>query len=106
MTQDSSPATASGALRSLKGRVRQAAKAGALRAVAFVLARPRLDGFLRRQLFRFPVVAGRVRAALARSRRVEWQSLPTLPTDESELTDAARQVLYDLKRALERTRQP
>lgn len=106
MSQDASPATASGALRSLKRTVRQGAKAIALRAVAFVVARPRLDGFLRRQLFRFPVLAGRVRAAVARSRRAEWQSLPTLPTDESELTDAARQVLYDLKRALERARQP
>ncbi|MFC5511707.1 hypothetical protein ACFPOU_11295 [Massilia jejuensis] len=106
MTQDSSPATAPGALRSLKRTARQGAKAIALRAVAFVVARPRLDGFLRRQLFRFPVLAGRVRAAVARSRRADWQSLPTLPTDESELTDAARQVLYDLKRALERTRQP
>lgn len=106
MTQDSSPGMASGAMRSLKRTARQVAKDAALRAVAFIVARPRLDGFLRRQLFRFPGLAGRVRAAVARSRRADWQTLPTLPTDESELTDAAREVLYGLKRALERNRQP
>jgi hypothetical protein len=92
--------------RSLKRAARQAVKAAALRVVAFVVARPRLDGFLRRQLFRFPGLAGRMRAAVARSRRPDWQSLPTLPTDEAALTDAARQVLHDLRRALDSTRQP
>ena len=93
-------------LLTIRRAARRVVKAAALRAAAFVLARPRLDGFLRRQLFRFPGLAGRVRAALARSRRADWQTLPTLPTDEAELTDSARQVLHDLRRAIEHTRYP
>jgi hypothetical protein len=92
--------------RAVRRVVRQALKAFALRAVGFIVARPRLDGFMRRQLFRFPGLAGRVRAAIARSRRSDWQTLPALPIDEADLTDPARQVLRDLRRALERTRQP
>jgi hypothetical protein len=102
MTQDSS----SSAPLSLKRAARRAVKTAALRAVAFVIARPHLDGFLRRQLFRFPGLAGRVRAAVARSRRADWQVLPTPLADEADLTDAARQVLSDLKRAIDRNRQP
>lgn len=101
MTQGSS----SPAPRSLKRAMRRAVKATALRAVAFVLARPRLDDFLRRQLFRFPGMAGRVRAAVARSRRADWQVLPAPLADEADLTDAGRQVLHDLRRAIGR-RQP
>ena len=89
----------------LKQAIRRAVKVIALRAVAFVVARPGLDGFLRRQLFRFPGFAGRVRAAVARSRRADWQVLPSPLADEADLTDAARQVLSDLKRAIERNRQ-
>jgi len=85
---------------------RRAVKAVALRTVGFIIARPGLDAFLRRQLFRFPGLAGRVRAALARSRRTAWQSLPPVMTDEADLTDAARQVLRDLQRAAARPRQP
>ena len=103
MTQDSSPPAAP---RSLKRVARQTVKAAALRTIAFVIARPRLDGFLRRQLFRFPGLAGQVRAAVARSRRADWRPLPTPVADEAELTDAARQVLHDLRRAIGRTRQP
>ena len=102
MTQDpSSPAPLT-----VKRAARRAVKTAALRAVAFVVARPRLDGFLRRQLFRFPGLAGRVRAAVARSRRADWQALPTPVADEAELTDAARQVLHDLRRAIDHPRQP
>jgi len=90
----------------IKRAARRVVKTAALRAVAFVLARPRLDGFLRRQLFRFPGLAGRIRAVLARSRRADWHPLPTLPTDEAELTDSARQVLYDLRRAINHIRHP
>ncbi len=74
----------------------------ALGAVAFIVARPRLDDFLRRQLYRFPGIAGRVRGAISHSRRADWQSLPALPLDESELTEGARQVLHDLRRAIEK----
>lgn len=102
MGQDSSvPAP-----RTLKRAASRVVKNAALRAVAFVIARPRLDGFLRRQLFRFPGLAGRVRAAVARSRRADWQVLPTPLADEADLTDAARQVLYDLHRAIDRNRLP
>ncbi len=92
--------------RSLKRAASRIFKNAALRAVAFVIARPRLDNFLRRQLFRFPGLAGRVRAAVARSRRADWQVLPTPLADEADLTDAARQVLYDLRRAIDRNRLP
>lgn len=80
---------------------RQLAKAAALRAITFVVARPRLDDFLRRQIYRFPGLAGRLRGAVALSRRADWQSLPILLSDEAELTDSARQVLADLRRALD-----
>jgi hypothetical protein len=76
----------------------------ALRAVAFILAHPRLDLFLRRQIYRFPKLAGRARAAVAQSRRSDWQALPVQLTNETELTDSARQVLQDLRRALGHTR--
>lgn len=85
---------------------RQFVKTIALRAVAFIVARPRLDDFLRRQIYRFPSLAGRVRAAVAHSRRADWQSLPVVLSDEAELTDAARQVLQDLRRAIDHTRTP
>ena len=106
MTQGPSTTPVPAVPRTLKQAARQAAKAMALRAVAFVIARPQLDGFLRRQLFRFPGLAGRVRAAMARSRRTDWQALPVLATDEAELTDLARQVLHDLRRAIGHTHQP
>ena len=81
--------------------LRRLAKNGALGLVAFVVARPRLDDFLRRQIYRFPGLAGRVRASVAHSRRADWQTLPVLLTDETELTDDARQVLHDLRRAID-----
>lgn len=85
---------------------KQFVKRAALRAVAFVVARPRLDDFLRRQIYRFPGLAGRVRAVVAHSRRADWQSLPAVLSDEAELTDNARQVLRDLRRAIDHTRTP
>ena len=85
---------------------RQLVKRAALCAVAFIVARPRLDDFLRRQIYRFPGLAGRVRAAVAQSRRADWQSLPVLLNDEAELTDGAREVLRDLRRAIDHTRTP
>lgn len=85
---------------------RQFVKKMALRAVAFIVAHPRLDDFLRRQIYRFPGLAGRVRAAVAHSRRADWQSLPVVLSDEAELTDNARQVLQDLRRAIDHTRTP
>ena len=88
----------------LPSLVRQFVKKAALRALAFVVARPRLDDFLRRQIYRFPALAGRARAAIAHSRRADWQPLPVLLSDEAELTDGARQVLQDLRRAIDRER--
>lgn len=105
MAQQSSP-TAPAAPLSLKSALRRAAKRAALQGVAFIVARPHLDAFLRRQIFRFPGLAGRVRAAIARSRRSDWQPMPTPLADEADLTDAARQVLHDLQRAIGRSRQP
>jgi len=89
----------------LKGAVRRFAKRAALGAVAYIVARPRLDDFLRRQIYRFPALAGRVRASVAQSRRSDWQTLPVPLADEAELSDGARQVLRDLQRAIERARQ-
>ena len=104
----SAPAAAPGA--TLPGRasrlVRQLVKKTALGAVAFIVARPGLDEFLRRQIYRFPGIAGRVRAAVAHSRRADWQTLPVLLADEAELSESARQVLHDLRRALGRSGPP
>ena len=87
----------------VRGRILRMA---ALRAAAFVVAHPRLDLFLRRQIYRFPRLAGRVRAAVAQSRRSDWQTVPVQLSDESELTDSAREVLRDLRRAIDRPRMP
>ena len=84
------------------GLARRLLRQTALRAVAFIVARPRLDEFLRRQIYRFPGLAGRARAAVAHSRRADWQTLPPVLADEAELTDSARQVLHDLRRAIAR----
>ena len=92
--------------RAAAGMARRVLKAGALRMVGFVVARPALDGFLRRQIYRFPGIAGRVRAAIARSRRSTWQTLPGVLTDEADLTDSAREVLHDLQRAIEHSAKP
>ena len=78
-------------------------KRSALRMVEFVVARPALDAFLRRQVYRFPGMAGRARAAVARSRRAE-QNLLSDVIDEADLTEHARQVLHDLHRASARAR--
>jgi hypothetical protein len=85
--------------------VRGLLKAQALRLVEFIVARPELDAFLRRQIYRFPGMAGRARAAVARSRRAQ-QNLPSEVNEEADLTDAARQVLQDLVRAIDHRRQP
>ena len=79
-------------------------KAVASRLVGFVLARPALDAFLRRQVYRFPGLAGRVRAGVARSRRAQ-QNRQSDITNEADLTEHARQVLRDLTRAAGRPRQ-
>ena len=78
----------------------------ALGAVAFIVAHPRLDDFLRRQVFRFPGLAGRVRALVGQSRRAGWQPPPVVLRDEAELTDGAREVLRELRRAIDHTRTP
>ena len=92
--------------RRVKRLLRQLVKSTALRALGFVVARPGLDEFLRRQIYRFPALAGRVRSAMAHSRRADWQSLPVLLADEAELSESARQVLHDLRRNLERANTP
>ena len=104
MTRKLPPSAASPLLQRLKGAPRRAVKQAALRAVSYIVARPRLDDFLRRQIYRFPALAGRVRASVAQSRRSDWQSLPVPLADEAELSDSARQVLHDLQRAIERAR--
>ena len=96
--------TAAGQRPALRLRARQVLKTGVLRVVGFIVARPRLDAFLRRQIYRFPGVAGRARAAIARSRRASGQALPVILTEEADLTDSARQVLQALERAIDRTR--
>lgn len=76
----------------------------ALGLISFIVARPALDGFLRRQIYRFPGVAGRIRATIARTRRTQ-QTLPAIFTQEADLTDDARQVLQDLARGIGHVRQ-
>lgn len=77
-----------------------------MRLIRFIVARPRLDAWLRRQVYRFPGLAGRARAAIARTRRNPDQVLPVAVTEEADLTDNARQVLQDLRRAIDPSRQP
>ena len=83
---------------------RRVAKASVMRLIRFIVARPRLDALLRRQVYRFPGIAGRARAAIARSRRPPGQALPVTVTEEADLTDNARQVLQDLRRAIDSAR--
>lgn len=78
--------------------LRRVFKAAALRAVGFIVARPGLDAFLRRQIYRFPGLAGRARAAVARSRRAAQNGVAEV-TDAADLSEPARQLLRDLERA-------
>ena len=84
---------------------RRVVKAGTVRLIGFVVSRPALNAFLRRQMYRFPGLAGKVRMAVSRSRRAHQPVVP-LVTDEADLTDAARLVLRDLAYALDHPRQP
>jgi len=84
---------------------RRLVKAGADRILWFIVSRPALDAFLRRQLYRFPGLAGRLRMAVARSRR-PLQNLPLVLAEEADLTDSARLVLQDLVRATGRSAKP
>jgi hypothetical protein len=83
---------------------RRVVKAGAVYLIGFVVSRPALNAFLRRQMYRFPGLAARVRMAVSRSRRAH-QPMASVITDEADLTDAARLVLRDLTHALEHRRQ-
>lgn len=87
----------------LAGRI---VKRGALAIIGFIVARPALDAFLRRQIYRFPGLAGRARATIARSRRRSGQALPSMATDAAHLSDNARQILRDLGQATDQHRQP
>lgn len=84
--------------------VKRLAKRVALGVIGFIVARPALDAFLRRQIYRFPGLAGRARAAIARSRRATGQKLPPVLTEEADLSDSARQVLRDLVRTIDHSR--
>jgi hypothetical protein len=80
---------------------RRALKATLKAAFGFVLARPRLSFFLRRQLYRFPTLANRLRAIAIRARQPHFP--PPLP-DDAPLPDRAQQVLRDLQRAIDQAR--
>ncbi|HEX9172054.1 MAG TPA: hypothetical protein VF861_05280 [Telluria sp.] len=77
-------------------------KAVLKRAIEFVAARPKLSFFLRRQLYRSPALANRVRSAVVRSRHAS--SGPSSLPDDAPLPDAAQQVLQDLQCAFEHAR--
>lgn len=83
---------------------RSIVKRAALGLIGFIVARPGLDAFLRRQIYRFPGLAGRIRAVISRTRR-DQQTLPVIYTQEADLTDDARQVLQDLERCIDHARQ-
>jgi hypothetical protein len=83
--------------------IRSLVKRTALGMVGFVVARPALDAFLRRQVFRFPALAGMIRTTIARTRRAQ-QTLPSVVVHEADLTDDARQVLHDLVRSIKHAR--
>lgn len=89
--------TGPGARSTLRLTARRVVKA----AFGFVLARPALSLFLRRQLYRFPSLANRLRAMAIRSRQPH--SIPPLP-DDAALPDRAQQVLRDLQRAIDQAR--
>ena len=73
----------------------------ARRAIIFVVARPQLSFFLRRQLGRFPALAYRLRTVVARTRHIGWQPPATVVlSDDGVLSEPAREVLQDLRRAL------
>jgi hypothetical protein len=84
--------------------LRDSMKSIASRLLGFVVARPALDAFLRRQVYRFPGLAGRVRATVARSRRGQ-QNLLSEISEEADLSDHARLILRDLTRATRPSRQ-
>jgi hypothetical protein len=86
-----------GARSTLRRAARRALKA----AFGFVLARPALSFFLRRQLYRFPTLANRLRAMAIRSRQ---RHSPPPPPDDAPLPDRAQHVLRDLQRAIDQAR--
>jgi len=69
------------------------------RAIAFIQARPRLNLFVRDQVARHPVLAGRLRTVMARSRQQAIAPLRTYASD-SDLPDSALEVLDALQRAI------
>ncbi|QGZ39527.1 FkbM family methyltransferase [Pseudoduganella flava] len=88
-------------------RTAQAARTGAIRvakgllgrAIRFVVSRPALAFFLRRQIARFPGLVPRARAILMRSRHTT--AAPgggATATDLTHVPDAARRVFADLSR--------
>ncbi len=91
-----------------RARARAAMLAGARRALRGVLARPALTLFLRRQLGRFPRLAGWLRTLAVRSQAPALGAGPdAAPGAElQQLSTSARQVYADLQRAIARSRQP
>lgn len=94
--------TGQGARPTLRLGARRALKAVLKAAFGFVLARPALSFSLRRQLYRFPTLANRLRAMAIRSRQPNFDR-SALP-DDAPLPDRAQQVLRDLQRAIEQAR--
>ena len=73
----------------------------ARRAIIFVVARPQLNFFLRRQISRFPAIAYHLRGVVARTRHIGWQPpIAVVLSDDGALSEPAREVLEDLRRAL------
>lgn len=92
-----------GWLRRQPGRARRGAvgalKAGAMGAVRYVQARPRLAFFVRRQVSRFPWLVQALRTVVLRMQARQPAPHDAAPAATADLPAAARQVLDDLRRA-------
>lgn len=75
----------------------------ALRAIGFVVARPKLDYFLRQRIFRHAALASFLRRTAARSRQQGWRLSDTpVLSEDAQLPDSAKEVLQDLRQAIQR----
>lgn len=99
-------------LRGALGRARRvaarAARAVLVRGVNFVVARPALAFFMRRQIARHPVLTLRLRTLVLRARGRLNPAPEASPAavEAQDLAPAARQVLAQLRRAIEQARKP
>lgn len=75
------------------------------RVIVFIVARPKLSFFMRRLIGRFPAIANRLRGTVARARHPGWQPpAAVVLSGDGQLSDAARDVLQDLRRLVKNSK--